>query len=333
MSSIYLHRKRQRFIFSLTGISLIFCLGMIVLFSSSCQYYRIEKQLDPENADWLNKVRYIITSKERRLFLDLPTAEKEQFKEDFWKRRDPDLGTEENEFKMEYFNRIERSNHIFISEGRAGWLTDRGRIFVLFGPPMDRITYPQGFNRCQEIWYYGNFPVVFIDQTCTGKFVLVTYNLSSIQQYNLMYMHEFNLAQARAQQTIKGQDGFFNFDWKIKTTLEQPERIEGMVFIETPYANIWFKEADGILKTILEVHLELRDKDEMVVWEHDESFHVEISEEELSGDKNKEHQTEIPFVITKDVNRLRQGRNKFFIQIINQTGDAKLRKVLDYSIK
>lgn len=66
------------------------------------------------NAEFLSKVRYIINKKERKIFLELPDSEKERFKDEFWERRDPDPETEENEFKMEYFNRIEKANDLFM---------------------------------------------------------------------------------------------------------------------------------------------------------------------------------------------------------------------------
>ena len=75
--------------------------GLAVM--TACRLYNLERKLNPADADFLNKVRYIITSEERRTFLELPDSEKAQFIEDFWKRRDPDPTTEENEFKMEYF--------------------------------------------------------------------------------------------------------------------------------------------------------------------------------------------------------------------------------------
>jgi GWxTD domain-containing protein len=176
---------------------------VVVLFlSGTCRYYKLEQKLDPINKEWLSKVGYIITSEERKLFLEIPSSEKEQFKKDFWSRRDPDPKTEENEFKMEYEARIETANEIFISENRSGYLTDRGRIYVLFGSPMDRITtsaLEAGTN--QEIWYYGGFPVVFIDESNTGTYKLITYNLTSLRDFNLTYMHELDKAQTEAQKT------------------------------------------------------------------------------------------------------------------------------------
>ena len=63
---------------------------------------------------------------------------------EFWKKRDPDPDTEENEFKTQYFQRIDEANHLFTDGGEPGWLQDRGRIYILLGPPADREVYPRG---------------------------------------------------------------------------------------------------------------------------------------------------------------------------------------------
>ena len=84
-------------------ITFLFVSWMVVFFGS-CRYYNLEQKLDPVNKDWLNRVRYIITTEESHIFLDLPDEEKEAFKEEFWKRRDPDPNTEENEFQPLYID-------------------------------------------------------------------------------------------------------------------------------------------------------------------------------------------------------------------------------------
>ncbi len=74
--------------------------------------------------------------------------------------RDPDPTTEENEFRDEYYRRIDVANHLF-REGSAGWLSDRGRILILLGEPERRDVYPSGYSFYEppvEIWYYGNVP-------------------------------------------------------------------------------------------------------------------------------------------------------------------------------
>lgn len=314
----------------------VFLSFLLIFFSSSCRLYKLEQQLEPDDAEFLSKVRYIITKKERKIFLELPDSEKEDFKEKFWERRDPDPSTEENEFKMEYFDRIERANELFISEGKPGWLTDRGRIYILFGPPMDRLTYPMGGDpsgRCSEVWYYGNFPVVFVDSMCSGNYRLVTYNLSAIRSLNLMYMHELSMAQAEAQQTIRADERrLFDFDLSIKKAVADEERFEGLVEIGIPYSELWFAAEEEKLKTVLDVELKLNDSEGSLVWEKKESYEIEIDEEELKKSKGKSYNMEIPVRISEDAGRLLGGKNKLHVRLKNRTGGEELRKVVEFKL-
>ncbi len=310
-------------------------IGLFVFFLlagcfSSCRLYKLARKLSPEYADFYSKVRYIITKQEEKIFLELPDSEKDQFIEEFWARRDPDPDTEENEFKMEYFDRIEKANELFVSEGKPGWLTDRGRIYILFGPPMDRITDYMGGdqNICQEVWYYGNFPVVFRDPTCTGNYQLITYDLTPLRDLNLMYMHELSMAQARAQKTFTRERAFFDFSWKLTEKSIGQDKIEGKVEITIPYAGIWFKEEAGLLKTTIEAHLELRDSGGELFWEHTESFEVALPEAELKSKMKASFKAEIPFALVENLEKLRPGKNRFYLRLKNLTGGEELRKVM-----
>jgi GWxTD domain-containing protein len=287
------------------------------------------------NADFLSKVRYIITREERKTFLDVPDSGKPQFIEEFWKRRDPDPDTEENEFKIEYFNRIERATQLFMGEGMPGWLTDRGRIYVLFGPPMDRITQPMSgdaYSRCQEVWYYGNFPVVFIDQTCTGTYKLVTYELSGLRDINLMYMHELNTAQAGAQKTFKEEKVLFNFEVSLKIKLREPERIEGVVVLEVLYERIWYKSEGKRLWTTLQAVLELKDAGKNTIWQHKADYDVNLDEAELEQKAGKKYTIEIPVVIQDEekIKGLGQGQSLLYITLINLTGHETQKKTMEF---
>ncbi len=327
-----IRKKTQAYLLPLMTLLLI---SWIIVSVGSCRYYKIEQKLDPINKDWLSRVRYIITKEEQHTFLDLPDEEKEQFKEDFWKRRDPDPNTEENEFQLEYFNRMDRADELFISEGKPGWMTDRGRIFILFGPPLDRITYPMGYDassRCQEVWYYGDFPVVFVDNTCTGTYRLVTYDLSSLRSLNLMYMHELNRAQASAQQTIRGRVEKIDFDWDVDKTVDTPDRIEGTLLVKIPYGNIWFTEEGGKLVTTLDLRLELKDSEDTIVWEYENSYRVETDEGDLEDLKGKEYEIQIPFVLEKELSQLRTGKNKLYGYLTNKTGGDTFKKVKEFNL-
>src|ERR1700722_16091601 len=87
---------------------------------------------------WLTEeVAYIITDRERADFMKLQTdADRDRFIEEFWKHRDPTPGTPENEYKTEHYRRIAYVNDRFITpSGLAGWKTDRGMIYIGYGPP------------------------------------------------------------------------------------------------------------------------------------------------------------------------------------------------------
>lgn len=332
-NSLNLEKKSKKIPLALCF--LLLSSSFLVFFSSSCRLYNIERKLDPVNADFISKVKYIITRKERKIFLELPNSEREQFIEKFWERRDPDPDTEENEFKMEYFNRIEKASDLFIGEAKPGWLTDRGRIYILFGPPMDRMRYPMGgdpYSRCREIWYYGAFPVVFIDSTCTGIYSLVTYDLTNIRQYNLMYMHELTKAQASAQATFGKEKKFFDFKWRVKKDVVEADRVEGTITIEIPYGNIWYKSEGDMLETVLDVRLELKDSEGSLIWEYEEAFEIAITEDELREKQKKMYEMEIPLILEKDLERLRQGKNLLQVRIINRTGGEKLKKVMEFRL-
>ena len=78
------------------------------------------------------------TDEERNTFKALKSDdEREQFIEQFWLRRDPDPDTDANEYREEYYQRIAYANEHF-SSGIPGWKTDRGRIYIMFGPPDGR---------------------------------------------------------------------------------------------------------------------------------------------------------------------------------------------------
>ena len=106
---------------------------------------KLRKELETPYRKWLNEdVAYIISDEERTAFKRLQTdEEREQFIEQFWLRRDPTPDSIENEFKEEHYRRIAYTNENFAS-GIPGWKTDRGRIYITYGPPDEKETHPSG---------------------------------------------------------------------------------------------------------------------------------------------------------------------------------------------
>src|ERR1700693_3561230 len=89
-------------------------------------------------------VRWIITDEERSAFKQLSNdEERDQFIEAFWQRRDPTPDTEENEFKEEHYRRIAYANEHYAA-GIPGWKTDRGRMYIVFGPADEIDSHPSG---------------------------------------------------------------------------------------------------------------------------------------------------------------------------------------------
>ncbi len=87
---------------------------------------------------WMEEeVTWIISDEERVAWRRLQTDDERQaFIEAFWLRRDPTPDTEENEYKEEHYRRIQWANDRFAS-GIPGWKTDRGMVYIKYGPPDD----------------------------------------------------------------------------------------------------------------------------------------------------------------------------------------------------
>ena len=96
----------------------------------------LRQELKGAYKTWLNQdVIYIITDEERKAFLSLGNdEERDAFIENFWLRRNPNPDSPENEFREEHYRRIQYANEHFAA-GEPGWKTDRGRIYIMWGPP------------------------------------------------------------------------------------------------------------------------------------------------------------------------------------------------------
>lgn len=143
------------------------------------------KDLPENHRAWLEEeVVYIITSKEKDVFLQLQTdREREMFIKAFWKQRDPNPNTPENEFKEEHSRRISYANHTFGREAPGpGWRTARGKIYITLGDPNtierfenDSEIYPTiiwFYNGMSEYGLPNAFNVVFFKRSGIGEYEL-----------------------------------------------------------------------------------------------------------------------------------------------------------------
>jgi GWxTD domain-containing protein len=297
----------------ITSTLFLFCLG----FLGSCAMRQQIKSLNPEHREFYSKVRYIITGQEKKIFLNLPQSERNEFIEEFWKKRDPDPSTEENEFKEQYFSRIEEANNLFKGGGTPGWLQDRGRVYILLGPPFERYTYPRGssfYGKPEEIWYYGFYPIVFVDTDWNGDYELTPLGAQHLAQINRAQMDE--------KPSIERKNVIFDFKTKILKTDEG----EVVFQIKIPYKDIWFVEQDGVWQTTLSVSLEVFNDSKEKIWEKKTDYPLSFSEENLD-DKFRED-----YLIQTPVN-LDPGSYTVKIEIENKEDKNRISRSLKFKVK
>jgi GWxTD domain-containing protein len=143
-----------------------------------------ESELAPQYRDWLKLVGYIIQSEEKNVFLLLANdRERNIFIETFWKQRDPTPGTPQNEYKEEHIKRFDYANEHFRRDSpREGWMTDRGRFYIILGPPVsiERFDNQKGLYPAEVWYYYGErekglpayFALVFFKRGGAGEYRL-----------------------------------------------------------------------------------------------------------------------------------------------------------------
>jgi len=157
------------------------------------QARKLAKESDPYTTWLTEEVPHIITREERDAFLRLATnEEREQYIEEFWRRRNPDPDSPENGYREEHYRRIAYANERF-SSGIPGWKTDRGHIYILWGPPDEIESHPSGgtYDRPPEqgggstttypweLWRYrhledigDNIELEFVDPSSSGEYHL-----------------------------------------------------------------------------------------------------------------------------------------------------------------
>jgi GWxTD domain-containing protein len=242
---------------------LIFVFVLIIASSDAPgNSWQTEKKAEPlseASKEWLEVVvPYIVTSKEKEVFLSLPTeADRGRFIEMFWKKRDPNPQTPENEFKIEFYKRIAGANKLFGTGGIAGWRTDRGKFYILLGPPKEiqrdsnaqfqDATLVSSFTGPKETWEYWGLPnpnlpynmeFVFIDKFGTGNFMLQNAlqvesgRNRSFDSSRLTYQFDYQELLAEAQ----------------KNPFEGFDKLKEIITTQVSYTNIPFKSEVFYLK-------------------------------------------------------------------------------------
>ena len=242
---------------------------------------KLRKELETPYKKWLNEdVVYIITDEERQAFKRLQTdEEREQFIEQFWLRRDPTPDTVENEFKEEHYRRIAYANERFAS-GIPGWKTDRGRIYIMYGPPDEIESHPSGgsYERPMEEgggetstypfeqWRYryidgigNNIIIEFVDPTMSGEYHMT---MDPSEKDALLYVPGAGLTLMEQMGLSSKTQRFQNTDGThlgqafggTPASMDEFERLERFAKLQKPPA-VKFKDLEAAVTTHITFNL------------------------------------------------------------------------------
>lgn len=286
-------------------LSVILCLH---LFDCAAQGPQ-RVSLDSQSKKFLDYVHYIILPVEEKIFREMPLEDRGEFIKDFWARRDPEPSTPVNEFRQNYYKRLAMADQAFSIGGKPGWKTDRGRIFILLGPPTNIIKKPMGdvpyeqrnfikgsqletgtlTERATEIWVYDNYPeyysgpfrLVFVDYHSTGDYKLTT--RVEITPYSMVSptRDETNLAKYQWVGEIETEEKSYAtreiFDYEVSLDVNKGKS-SAVLSINIPYFRLDFRKQKESYLCDLKITAEIKDKQKEILVTKEEPFSQTFSE-------------------------------------------------------
>jgi len=253
---------------------------------------RMNIKQDPFYKTFFEKTRLIMTADEIEIYKRLPDKEsREEFIEEFWRIRDPDPTTEENEGKIEFEGRIDYANKWFGTwnpdrgkemyrdrDEYLGWDTDRGRMYIILGPP-DNIfyggsgtTWEGDRNRSSdsryalETWYYYRHELyVRFHKTFMGRWRLAS---SNPHLFSVLESAKLDFVSTSARVDSKSR-------FKFKAKYEDHK-----IIIIIPVTRVSFKEEGETLNSKFRIKINIRHNDKKID-EIEETKSFSESEDEL----------------------------------------------------
>lgn len=291
----------------------------VILFLFSMVSCSLSKkiELDPKSKDFYDTARLIMTKQEREIFNHLPDrASREQFINNFWAKRDPDPATEENEFKEEFYRRIEYANARF-KEGPPGWKTDRGRIYIYLGAP-DKIEQHPFINLPNVkgvilwVYYRYGFAVEFINKRGGDAYTLDPYSGTYGSFFDALEQAKIGFISEEGATAKK----FIDFD--LEYNKEKKE-----IAISIPAYALTFKEEGGLLKADFEFEFFVYEKRGSSRDKIRQTRHLETTEDEIL------QMEDIVFTFPFD---LMPGKYIVDVIIIEKPDLGKARKIFEIKI-
>jgi GWxTD domain-containing protein len=228
--------------------------------------------LDPESAGFYETAQLIMTGEEKDIFNHLPDAEsRREFIEDFWHKRDPDYYTEANEFKDEFYSRLEYTNKRF-KEGTPGWKTDRGRIYIFMGPPdkfEEFFTHEDSNVRGPILWwayYEYKLGIEFVDERNDGTYKIRRYEGDFFEALDSLILGRVPYRTGAARKFVN-----FRIDYS---------RQNSEIAVRLPAEAISFQEEGEMQRADFEFQVYVYDKDGAKVEEFkdEKTFRIPLSD-------------------------------------------------------
>lgn len=276
-------------------------------------------KLDPKSEEFYKYARLIMTDQERDIFKHLPDQEsRREFIEDFWEKRDPDRETDVNEYREEFFRRIEYANQRF-NEGTPGWKTDRGRIYIYLGMPDKRDEYMMHNDpnvRGNILWWvyyrYG-VAVKFVDKTGMNRFIF-----DPNDTYQGIYGDLWEAIEMAKMGVSYEEDS----GWKKLTKFElEYDSDAGEIVIKMPAKSLTFKSENGMLIAGFDFRFYIYPKKggKKTLYETSRTF-KEPEEKVVDMD-------EVVFNIPYDL----PAGKKFYVDVVisSREGSGKTRKIFE----
>jgi GWxTD domain-containing protein len=274
--------------------------ALLLVFAVDSALILAKQKKSSESAEFLSTVRYIISKDEKKFFKNLPEDKREEFIKQFWEARDPDSETPENEFKEEYLRRIDEANRKF-TVGLDGWLTDRGKTYILLGPPRHISEYPIGDiydRRPYVIWHYEEVFLVFVDKFGDGDLRVLYVPMPSIMAHQALVQEAF----LKAKQNLSYMEDLFNYTFSYKQIKNTPH-----LLFTFDLAKMSFKQEGDKMVSQLEIVVTARDRRYNEVWTYQKIHNVNFKTGE---DLPKKITVQVP--IDK---KLKKGKYFFYTSV------------------
>jgi GWxTD domain-containing protein len=283
----------------------IFLLSLISFLFGCASLFRRPK--DPYHESFYEKTRLIMMDEEKKIYRSLPDAvSREEFIQEFWRMRDPDPTTEENENKIEFENRISFANEWFgnwktfagrsMGEGKEkdrGWKTDRGRVYIILGPP-SMVNYGMGWGPMRlyndnsfpyELWFYRQYDMYVYfgknipefwkrdhaDEKDRGEPYIREWDYEMMPSTQLIY------AMEDAKQSLLNPDYRREF---IRSLQLEAQYAEDAIILSIPTDRILFEEKEGSLFVQLNLKITVY-KDGEKIDEFERTEAASYSEDEI----------------------------------------------------